>query len=91
MQPSKEAQDHAKSKVEAYHIAAWESGVLEAKVRARQSAILRCAMTAQGQSRHSGRVLIISGLPRQADFSEPVRTSQKPTGDIPAKKMFLRM
>jgi hypothetical protein len=49
MQPSKEAQDHAKSKVETYHIAAWESGVLAAKVRARQSAILRCAMTAKAR------------------------------------------
>src|SRR4051794_23544397 len=44
MQPSKEAQGHAK--VEAYHIEAWESGGIGgARCRARQPAILGCAMT----------------------------------------------
>jgi hypothetical protein len=46
MQPSKEAQDHAKSKVEAYHIAAWESGVLEAQDVERGNLSRSCSLHA---------------------------------------------
>src|SRR5712664_3381681 len=45
-------------------------GVGGARCRARQSAILRCAMTAKGPTRKSGDAISTSALPPTADIPE---------------------